>query len=114
MGRTGLILRQWVARDGCYVIAKQAYAYDTGDMITSQTEVLCVFKFNNEWRAALCQARMNNHDWNVKERAWRKYFNTSHKISWWRYQEELISKDAKATLPLTLILFIGLMLYFLA
>ncbi len=29
MGRTGLILRQWVERNGCKVIAYQAYAVTT-------------------------------------------------------------------------------------
>lgn len=115
MGRTGLILRHWVEREGCYIIVKEAYAYDTGYVLTSFTEVLCVFKFHNEWRAALCETRMNkSRSWEAQERAWKKYFSTRPRISWWEYQKELISKDDKVTLPLALILFIGLMLYFLA
>lgn len=115
MGRTGLILRQWVERDGCYVLAKQAYAWDTGDVITSRTETLCVFRFENEWRAKLCATRMSNsRSWEAQERAWKKYFSTRPRISWWEYQKELMYKDDKVTVPLALILFIGLMLYFLA
>ena len=48
MSRTGLILRQWVERDGCKVTAYQAYAWDTGCVITSRTETLRVFKFHIE------------------------------------------------------------------
>lgn len=111
IGRTGLILRQWVDRDGCYVLAKQAYAYDTGAYITSHTEVLCVFKFHNEWRAALCEARMNNYKWEARERAWRKYFSARPKLSWWQYEKELILKEETITARLAILIFIVLVLY---
>ena len=73
MGRTGLILRQWVERDGCYVLAKQAYAWDTGDVITSRTETLRVFRFENEWRAKLCDARMSTYK-ESRRKNWLRYF----------------------------------------
>lgn len=75
MGRTGLILRQWVERNGCKVTAYQAYAYDTGSVITSRTEALRVFIFRNEWRAKLCETRMSTNDWKLKNRYWMRYFN---------------------------------------
>ena len=75
MGRTGLILRQWVERNGCNVIAYQAYAYDIGNVITSRTEILRVFVFRNEWRAKLCETRMSKNDWKLKKKYWTRYFN---------------------------------------
>lgn len=73
MGRTGLILRQWVERKGCKVIAYQAYAYDTGNVITSRTERLRVFRFENEWRAKLCDARMSTYK-ESRRKNWLRYF----------------------------------------
>lgn len=75
MSRTRLILRQWVERDGCKVTAYQAYAWDTGNVITSRTETLRVFKFHNEWRAKLCAHRMNYCKYEVRKRTWLKYFH---------------------------------------
>lgn len=74
MGRTGLILRQWVERNGNTVSVWQSYAYDTGPIITARIERLTTFKFENEWRAKLCEARMNTHDWEWKKRYWTRYF----------------------------------------
>ena len=110
-GRTGLILRQWAEREGCYVLAKQAYAYDTGAYITSHTEVLCVFKFHNEWRAALCEARMNKSKWEARERAWKKYFSTRPKLSWGQYPLDRTSKEDITTARLVILSFIALVLY---
>lgn len=73
MSRTGLILRQWVERDGCQVVAYQAYAYDTGVVVTSKTEVLRTFRFPNEWRAMLCESRMSTYK-KSRHRNWLRYF----------------------------------------
>jgi hypothetical protein len=112
MSRTGLILRQWVERDECYVLAKQAYAWDTGKVITSRTETLCVFKFENEWRAKLCATRMSQSTWEAQERAWKKYFKTHRvRLSYWGYHKETVARDGTFKLELKFLLFFGL-LYF--
>lgn len=77
-GRTGLILRQWVERRGRLVVVWQSYAFDVGVYTTAKEEVIRVLKFENEWRAMLCEARMSRTKWESRERYWERYF-TKHK-----------------------------------
>lgn len=74
-GRTGLILRQWVERDGCTVTAYQAESYETHSVMTSVTDKVRVFIFPNEWRAKLCEHRMNYCKYENRKRIWLHYFN---------------------------------------
>lgn len=74
MGRTGLILRQWVERNGCIVTAYQSEAYDAGHVTTAVIDHLRTFVFPNEWRAKLCEARMRVYDWNRRKKNWLRYF----------------------------------------
>jgi len=73
-GRTGLILRQWVERDGCTVTAYQAESYETHTIMTSITDKVRIFVFPNEWRAMLCEARMSTYG-KMRERNWKRYFD---------------------------------------
>lgn len=73
-GRTGLILRQWVERDGCTIIVYQAESYETPSVMTSVTDVVRVWVFPNEWRAMLCEARMSTCG-KMRERNWKRYFD---------------------------------------
>ena len=72
-GRTGLILRQWVERDGCTVTAYQAESYELPSVMTSVTDKVRVFVFENEWRAMLCEARMSTYK-KSREKYWKRYF----------------------------------------
>lgn len=74
-GRTGLILRQWVEREGCTVTAYQAESYETHSVMTSVTDKVRVFVFPNEWRAKLCEHRMNHCRYENRKRIWLYYFN---------------------------------------
>jgi len=73
-GRTGLILRQWVERDGCTVTAYQAESYETHAIMTSVTDRVRIFVFPNEWRAMLCEARMSTYG-KSRNRNWKRYFD---------------------------------------
>jgi len=74
VGRTGLILRQWTERDGCVVTVYQAESYETPRVMTSVTDKVKVFVFENEWRAKLCHHRMSYSKYEHREKYWLRYF----------------------------------------
>lgn len=80
-GRTGLVLRQWVERRGNLVVVWQSYAFDIGSYTTAREEILRVFKFENEWRAMLCEARMSRTKWERRKQYWDRYFKKHKELA---------------------------------